>query len=142
MLSRFLYWISQAWAFLVASRSRVRSTGEAGEQLAIQFLKRMGYRIVCQGYRESGGEIDIIALDKRTVVFVEVKTRHSDLHGSPEMAVDSSKQRKIVRTATHFLKRNDLLDETCRFDVISILMLEPKPRVKHFKHAFRLEEIE
>ncbi len=112
--------------------------GERGESLAAAYLKRKKYRIVERNYRQKYGEIDLIAIDGRTVVFVEVKTRTSDVAGLPESAVDAEKQRKIVQTAQSYLQHHQLLDHRFRFDIVSVMMegKENEPKIQHFQNAF------
>ena len=148
MIQWAAYWLGQAIGGiaefgqdLLGGSANRRSTGQAGESLAARYLQRQGLRIVGRGYRALGGEIDLIAVDRRVVVFVEVKTRSSDLAGRPEEAVDRDKQRNLARTAEAYLKEHELLDDPCRFDVVSILLAE-EPEIEHFRHAFRLEDCE
>lgn len=113
--------------------------GAEGEQLAEQFLKKLGYRILARGYRSRMGEIDIIALDQTCVVFVEVKTWKQPNSSDPSAAVDRVKQNKITRTALAYLKRHRLLNQPARFDVVAIV-LNPEgsssPTIRHYKSAF------
>ena len=118
---------------------RPTTLGARGEAAAARFLRRLGYHIVARGQRRSGAEeLDIVAVDHRTVVFVEVKTRNSDLAGSPESAVDAEKQRRLTRAALGFLKRHDLLDNSARFDVVAVTWPagERQPRIEHLINAF------
>lgn len=113
--------------------------GLAGEQAAARFLQRLGYRIVARGHRQRLGEIDLIALDGDCLVFVEVKTWSSADSGDPSLAVDRRKQEKLSRAAIVYLKRRGLLEQRCRFDVISIVWptdQHAQPAVRHFPHAF------
>ncbi len=98
------------------------SLGSDGEAFGKLFLVKRGYKIVEQNYTTPLGEIDIIARDGDTVVFVEVKTRESGRFGSPFEAVDRRKQRKIANVALLYLKRFRELP-ACRFDVLSISSL-------------------
>jgi putative endonuclease len=121
------------------------STGEYGERLAVEYLRRCGYVILECSYDCKLGEIDIIAAWKaRTVVFVEVKTwsRQKANHGGPADAVDDIKQRKICRTALHYAKRHGLLDTQGRFDVIEVVLGgDPgHPRFRHIQAAFESQE--
>ena len=97
-----------------------KTLGRRGEDAAARFLKRLGYVIVARGQRDKIGEIDLIAVDGRTVVFVEVKTRTGDQKGTPAEAVDHDKQRRLTKLALAYLKRHDLLECKARFDVVSI----------------------
>jgi putative endonuclease len=94
--------------------------GQIGEEAAVAYLKRQGYRIVEQNFRNQLGEIDIIAADGDTVCFIEVKTRNSDLFGTPFESVTKAKQRKIGQVALSYLKYKGKSDDEVRFDVISI----------------------
>ena len=106
--------------------------GKLGEDAAVALLKRKHYKILERNFKTEIGEIDIIAEKKKTVVFVEVKTRKSDDFGRPSMAVNQSKQRKIEIVAVSYLKKNCLLETACRFDVIEVAGNE----VKHIENAF------
>lgn len=113
--------------------------GLAGEQAAARFLQRLGYRIIARSHRQRLGEIDLIALDGDCLVFVEVKTWSSAGSGDPSLAVDRSKQEKLSRAAIVYLKRRGLLEQHCRFDVISIVWptdRQAQPVIRHFPHAF------
>ncbi len=118
--------------------SPTRPLGQRGEREAERFLLRRGMIIVARGYEDKAGEIDLIAIDGETVVFVEVKTRSSDHAGVGFEAVDENKQKKITRTAMAFLKRYKLLEHSARFDVISIEWPESQrnPEITHYENAF------
>jgi len=109
--------------------------GEEGEALAVRFLKKKGYRIIQRNYRTPIGEIDIIARDKETVVFVEVKTRESMRYGLPFESIGLKKRQKIVNVAELFLKRFREVPP-CRFDVVSISYKDGRPRLELIKGAF------
>lgn len=96
------------------------SLGSHGEEFGKLFLIKRGYRIIKQNYTTPLGEIDIIARDGDTIVFVEVKTRESGRFGRPFEAVDRRKQRKIANVALLYLKRFREKIPPCRFDVLSI----------------------
>jgi putative endonuclease len=117
-----------------------RLFGDRGERLAVRHLKKSGLKIVARNYRNRFGEIDIIALDGQTIVFVEVKTRKSNAAGSPLEAVDESKQSKVIRVAEAYLKQRRLFEHSIRFDVIGIVWnedeKESKPELTHVRHAF------
>ena len=116
-----------------------KSLGERGENYAARYLRRKGYKIVAMRNRSRLGEIDIVAVDHRTVVFVEVKTRAGEEKGLPEEAVNREKQERLTRAALAFLRRHDLLGNcSARFDVISIVWPEgqKKPDLRHFENAF------
>ncbi len=115
-----------------------QSLGDRGEREAERHLLRKGLIIVARGYSDKFGEIDLIAVDGETIVFVEVKTRRSDFAGAPAEAVDDRKQAKITRTATGYLKFNHLTECSARFDVIAITWPDDTrpPEVVHYENAF------
>lgn len=115
-----------------------RILGDRGERAAIRFLKKQGFRILERQHRNVFGEIDIVALDKEHIVFIEVKTRTTDQLGQPFEAVDRGKQQKLTRTALGWLKKKRRLNQSARFDVISILWADSaaEPQIQHFRHAF------
>ena len=114
------------------------SLGERGEAEAERFLKKLGYKTLARGSRNKLGELDLVTLDGKTIVFVEVKTRRTTDAGHPADAVDERKQAKLTRLALAFLKRHRLLDRPSRFDVIAITWPNDgnKPKIEHFKNAF------
>lgn len=113
--------------------------GREGEDLALGFLKKEGYRILAKNYRSRLGEIDIVARDKDTICFVEVKTRQFLESGEPLEAVNALKQRKISKTALGYLKEKHLLDRKARFDVVAVTYSENKPCLNLIKNAFDLD---
>lgn len=112
--------------------------GDRGEREAVRFLKKQGLRILDRQHRNVFGEVDIIAMDGRQIVFVEVKTRSSAEQGQPFEAVDLRKQRRLTQVALAWLKKKRRLAEPARFDVISILWPEESgsPQIQHFRNAF------
>ncbi len=119
-------------------RRKTRTLGQRGEDLAAKFLKRQGYRIVGRGERDNLGELDLVAVDGRQVVFVEVKTRRSRDGGAPEEAVGAEKQRRLTRAALGYLRRHRLLEFPARFDIVAITWPAEarKPAIEHIKNAF------
>jgi putative endonuclease len=127
-----LTWFRRLW-------SRPPGTfGDRGEQAAEQYLVKLGYRILARQHRNAGGEIDLVALDGDTVVFVEVKTRGSEDRGQPVDAITPDKQRRLTRAALVFLKQRKWLERRCRFDVIAIVWPDgdAEPQLTHYQHAF------
>jgi putative endonuclease len=111
--------------------------GDRGERLAERHLRSLGYRILARNVRNSGGEIDLIARDGDTVVFVEVKSRRDVDHGRPEDAVSRDKQSRLTRAALVHLKSRGWLERRARFDVVAIVWpADGEPQVTHFKCAF------
>lgn len=95
--------------------------GALGETRAAEFLKKQKYKIIAKNYRCRQGEIDIIARDKKTIVFVEVKARESSEFGQPSEYVTKGKTDKIKKAALFYLHENGLDDADARFDVVEIL---------------------
>jgi len=112
--------------------------GKKGEEVTAGLLENSGYKIILRNYKTKLGEIDIIASDKDTICFIEVKTRKSDRFGLPSEAISVSKQRKISKVALGFLKERNLLDRKARFDVVSVLYLKDAPQIDLIKNAFEL----
>jgi putative endonuclease len=112
-----------------------RLLGDRGERAAARFLRRRGLRVLQRGYRTRSGEIDLIAREGDTLVFVEVKARRQ---GVPAEAVTAEKQRRITLAALHFLRKYDLLDVRSRFDVVAIVWPDERgqPQIEHFPNAF------
>lgn len=106
--------------------------GKQGENKAVNYLKKKKFKILETNYKNLLGEIDIIAKDKKILVFIEVKTRSSKAFSLPSYAVNKSKQHKIRKTATLYLKVKNLFESHCRFDVIEILDGE----INHIVNAF------
>jgi putative endonuclease len=115
-----------------------KNLGKRGEDAAAKFIRRLGYKILARGDRFGLGELDIVALDRETIVFVEVKTRESHIAGHPVEAVDLKKQQKLTLLAVSFLKHHRLLNRHARFDVIAITWPSgvKKPTIEHFQNAF------
>jgi len=112
--------------------------GKTGESLAVRYLRKKGYRILLQNYRNKLGEIDIIAKEKGTLVFVEVKSRKSGQYGSPKYAVTPAKQRKISIVALSYLKEIRQSDAKARFDVVTVNAGCRDTQIDIIKNAFEL----
>ncbi len=116
-----------------------RQTGLLGEERARSALCRAGYRILTQNYRCRYGEIDVVAEEGETIVFIEVKARRGASHGDPAQAVTRRKQGRIARTALQYMAANHMLDRKARFDVVT-LMAEPGGwRIEILRDAFQVE---
>lgn len=118
--------------------NRQQQFGKKSERLAAEFLKRTGYRILETNYRSKLGEIDIIAREKGTIVFVEVKARNTSRFGSPKGAITPAKQRKISMVALDYLKRSGQTEVSARFDVVAIDTASGKIDIEVVKNAFAL----
>ena len=110
--------------------------GKSGEDLACEELERRGYAIIARRYRRRGGELDIIARDGQTMVFVEVKAREGRAFGEACEAVTANKRRTITRLALDYLMRHRLTECACRFDVVSIHFDSGKPVIDVYQNAF------
>ncbi len=113
-----------------------KELGKSGENRAVNFLEQKGFSIIRTNYRTPEGEIDIIALDGDILVFVEVKTRRSLSHGSPEEAVDTFKQKQLKKIADKFISHYQLFDRDCRFDVIALYYDGSAVQIKYIPNAF------
>ena len=124
-----------AW---IQQRLRPLTLGELGERAAARFLKRLGYQIVLTRHRLRYGEVDIIAVDGQTVVFVEVKTRRTESQGRAADAVDAKRQARMTRAALAFLKSHGLLEYSSRFDVVEVIWPtgQKRPEINHLQSAF------
>ena len=111
------------------------SLGKIGEDLAAQYLIDKGYVILDRNWRAYRKEIDIIAIDGKDIVFVEVKTRQDDEYGSPEMAVNRQKRSHIYAAASSYYYKNKISLDV-RFDIISILYHHGSPEIEHIVDAF------
>jgi len=112
--------------------------GKEGERLAEQYLKKKGYKLVERNYRCAAGELDLIVLDRRVVVFVEVKTRTGHGFGSPLEAVAYHKQQKMIQAAQFFLSEKRLHQRDARFDVVGVSWAGREPVLEHIENAFEL----
>jgi putative endonuclease len=119
-------------------KNRRQKLGEQGEALAVRRLKKAGYKIIATNYRTRLGEIDIIAKEKDTIVFVEVKSRSSVHFGSPKWAITPQKKKKISMVALHYLKATNQSSARARFDVVAVVSNRDKPQVDIIKNAFDL----
>jgi len=105
--------------------------GKSGEDLAEKYLNKIGYKIIEKNFKTKFGEIDIIAKDKKTIVFAEVKTRAGNAYGSPQSAVNFYKQKHLSLAAFTFIKKNSLKSDY-RFDIIAIC----DDKIEHIENAF------
>ncbi|GFO56581.1 UPF0102 protein [Geomonas sp. Red276] len=113
--------------------------GEVGESIAATYLEGQGFKVVERNFRCVCGEVDIVARDGRTIVFVEVKCRNNRLYGPPQLAVTPFKQRQISKAALVWLSKRKLFDAEARFDVVAIVLHKHDlPEIEHIKNAFEL----
>ena len=110
--------------------------GDRGEDFAAQYLTKRGCRILERQFRSPMGEIDIIAEEKNTILFVEVKTRRPTQYGLPAQAVGRPKQRRIIRTAVWYMQEKRIEEKPCRFDVVEVLYERGSYTVQYYENAF------
>ena len=110
--------------------------GRRGERAAEKYLRRNGYRIVARNFRAAGAEIDLIAMDGETLVFVEVKTRRSRDAGAPEEAVDARKQTRMRRAAEVFARRYRADEIEMRFDIVAVDASGKRLEIELLRNAF------
>jgi putative endonuclease len=113
-----------------------KELGKKGEELAIQYLRKKGYRILVRNYVCKLGEMDLIARENDTLAFIEVKTRTSTTFGPPQLAVNSAKQMQLSKVALAFLKEKGIEDVKARFDVVAILLGPQGAEIELIKDAF------
>lgn len=113
-----------------------KEIGNLGENIAEDYLKRKGYVILDKNFECRQGEIDIIALDKKEIVFIEVKTRTSNKYGVPSEAVNKTKQQHMLQTIKYYLYIRNLSEEFIRIDVIEVYIKDNIYKVNHIKQAF------
>ena len=109
--------------------------GEFGEDYALNYLLKKGFRLIEKNYRFKRNEVDLICKDKDKFVFIEVKTRKTAEIGEPWKAVTKSKQKQIIKCANHFLIENNIEQES-RFDIVSIVHNSYGTRLEHIDDAF------
>lgn len=113
-------------------------TGREGERLAASYLKKHGMKLIGRNIRVGRDEIDLIARDDQTLVFIEVKTRADELFGRPAAAVDRAKQYRISRAASRYLRKNKLYPPYIRFDIVEVVGDGPR-EIRHLRNAFTLQ---
>lgn len=113
-----------------------RQFGQDSESLAAELLRQKGYEILIQNWRTGSGEIDIIARDGETLVFVEVKARRTRSFGHPKYAVSRRKQQKLSLTALGYLKMTSQVRSKARFDVVTLVSAGGRPEIEIIRNAF------
>jgi len=121
-------------------KGRRQILGRTGEEMAEEYLEQHGFKIVRRNFRCRLGEIDLVALHRGVLVFVEVKTRTADHRGSPLESVDARKQMRCMRAATFYLSRHGLHGREARFDVVGVSMRTGTPVIEHVSNAFDFRE--
>ncbi|TVQ95652.1 MAG: YraN family protein [Desulfovibrionales bacterium] len=110
--------------------------GQAGEDAAVQLLETLGFQILERNWRCRAGEVDVVCLDRDTVVFVEVRTRADVARTSPTESVTRSKVTKLARAASFYLSQRDWWKRPCRFDVVAVVRTKQGYRLEHIPDAF------
>ncbi|MGI6705426.1 MAG: YraN family protein [Clostridia bacterium] len=116
-----------------------KAFGKRGEEAAKKYLEAKGYTVLEMNYRTRLGEIDLIARQDETIVFIEVKTRHSTRYGLPRESVTYSKQLTYGKLALQYLQHKGWLNRPARFDVLDILYCNQKPEFHHIINAFEFQ---
>ena len=141
LVDTFRDWRDRYIAWRYGAIDPAALVGKRGEQAAARLLRRKGLVVVAESESDRGGEIDLIAIDRKRslVIFVEVKTHSTRKPGHPAERVDETKQGRITRAALRYLKRKSLLGCRCRFDVIAVWWPDATPepaRIEHYEAAF------
>lgn len=127
---------------ILTAPMKTQQRGQTGEDAAAAFLKKSGYRIVERNWRPGNsvrGELDCIAWHGKTLCFVEVKARTTQVKGAPQEAVTPAKQRQISRLANAYVSMNRIVDVPCRFDVVEVWLPaneKEAPRIALCRNAF------
>ena len=115
-----------------------KTLGILGEELASHYVRKRGYKLLVRNYRCPLGEIDLVARDRNTLVFIEVKTRRSLERGLPTESITSHKRAQITRCAQYYLKQYAVSEVPCRFDAVSVILSpEKEPDIELIRDAFR-----
>lgn len=107
--------------------------GKIGEEIAVKYVMGLGYKIIERNFYANQGEIDIIAKDKKEIVFIEVKTRTNLFFGKPIEAVTNQKQKHLIRTVKYYLYLKHMENKYIRLDVIEVYITEDKFKINHIK---------
>jgi putative endonuclease len=115
-----------------------KTLGARGEKLAVQYLQKKGYKVIERNYRCQWGEIDLVARDKGSLIFVEIKSRSSSGFGLPQDAVDQFKQAKLIQVAKAYMAEHHLQETIpTRFDVVAVKLTPAGPEIELIKDAFQ-----
>jgi putative endonuclease len=143
VLVQFIAEVLRRWRRRNFSDADHIALGQWGENMAVKYLRRNGYKILHRNFRAPhGGEVDIVCRDKRhgELVFVEVKTRSIEDFGRPSDAVDEKKRSLIIRGAMKWLRMLDMPDITYRFDIVEVVM-GPTREIRQIENAFNTPDI-
>ena len=129
--------VSPFEGYVAVTRDRLE-LGKKGENLALKTIRNMGYQDIVQNYRCRLGEIDLIARDGDTLVFLEIKTRRTGSTADAKEAVNARKRRQISKVALNYMKTNNCENTRARFDVVAISLVGSSPKIEVIKNAFDL----
>jgi putative endonuclease len=124
---------------LAPGRREIETRGARGreaEEAAAAWLEERGFRIVARNHRARAGEVDLVCAEGETLCFVEVRSRSSELHGSPAETVDRAKARRVARAAEDWVERNGATGRPMRFDVVAVTLRDGRPHFDHIPAAF------
>jgi len=113
--------------------------GKEGEEIAQDYLQKLGYQILERNYRSQQGEVDIIARDRDFLVFVEVKYYSYRSYGSPVGAVRKAKKQSVIHAAQTYIYKNNIKNTYCRFDVVAIYRRSNSMKIDYYKDAFYVD---
>jgi putative endonuclease len=122
---------------MILTRERLE-LGAFGEELAYRKIKHLGYRSILRNYRCPLGEVDLIAKDGDTLVFIEIKTRKGRTVGYAKEAVNEKKRRQLSKVALAYMKSKHCCDIKARFDVVAVCLGKGEPEIEVIKNAFDL----
>ena len=117
------------------SKEKNKIKGNLGEDIACDYLKNLGVKIIERNFYSAFGEIDIIANDHTELVFIEVKTRFQDAFGSPSEAIDTNKKIHLYNASLYYIYSHNLFNTNIRFDVINIQMQNDIYHISHLKNV-------
>ena len=115
-------------------------TGAWGEDIAVAWLQKQGFKVLCRNWRKGSYELDIVCAHQGELVFVEVKTRASGSLESGREALGLGKQKSLIRAAQEYIKANNAWDVPCRFDLVCVESLETGHNLEHLSNAFEFSE--
>jgi putative endonuclease len=113
-----------------------RGFGNEGEDASARFLEANGYVVLARNFRCRYGELDLVAEKNGTICFVEVRMRSTSIWGDPSQTVQGAKQRRVVKSALHYLQAHAIRNRMIRFDVVSVLGRGKDAVVEHLPNAF------
>ncbi|MFB3851985.1 MAG: YraN family protein [Acidobacteriota bacterium] len=126
--------LSKIFSFFGSEKSKNKITGRSGEELALKYLEKKGFKILEKNFRVRGGEADLVVKKGENIVVVEVKTRTTEKFGPPQSAVNKRKFRRLLLAGTLFCRKKGYSTSVLRIDVISIQFKNGEPLIRHFEN--------